>query len=530
MALRQIVAAALRANPDLKLLWHQDDTAGIDIQAFEDTLTADQRWLIATDHGDMIVKDLVKLAQRLKRIGRGNVQFVMAAHDSDWKMARGESVQWYSFARFEEARLSGLSKRDATSLATAWCHFGASTSDPSLQDLTPNLLAERLLQAAKDDGFDEGALFGALLTLRHGKDLRAHVRALLQKLDGMSLSFGGTVGEAFRLISAMHAEGLEFLSTKVLQEVMGCDQSTLQREALQPMATEAAANGGSFLRTRHRRIAKTTLNILSEDGEDAARLYLSLASSAIRLKSIKGVRLQENPANWEYSLPKHFFDTERTELAIQIAATILEVNPEDSLYAVNLARLKRESGDTRGAIQVLESATPPNDNRSFWGEWGTACGVLKDYPSNAVLHAYSLSDNSGKRPPTVEESKQALAGLAKDFEALHIEVGLPELHRARASCAWMGLLISNDRFSSSILNEHQQACAFVGNPKDVAEGVSWLCAGLAVALGDEPLAEPLAEALAKKVGKPAQFKFEGLQILLEKSQSSKVKTPRKTLA
>ena len=517
MVLRQIVMAALRANRDLKVLWHHDDTASINVQAFEETLIADQHWLIATDHGDMIVRDLKNLAQRLKRTGRGNVQFVIAAHDSDWKMANGESVQWYSFARFEEARLSGLSKNDAKSLATTWHHFGASAFDPSLQGLTPDLLAEQLLQAAKDDGGNEGALFGALLTLRHGKDLRAHVRALLQKLNGMSLSSGGTVGDAFRLIAAMHAEGLDFLSSMVLQEVMGCDKLTLQRDVLRPMAAEAAASGGLYLRTRHRRIAMATLEACSDDGEDTGLLYVSLVGSAVRLRSIKNVRLQELP-NWNYSLTKHFFESGREDLAIRIAEKMLETVPDNSHYAVNLARLKRESGDFPGALQVLQSATPPNDDPGFWTELGTAYGMLKDYLSNAVLYAYSISDGLSTRPPTIDSSKMALAGLAKAFEELHTKRMHQELHRARAGCAWLGLLVSNDTFNSEILKQHQQASAKIGDPKNVAEGVSWLCAGLAAALGDEPLAEVVAE----KVGKPAQFKFEGLQQLLERIHNSKV--------
>lgn len=512
MALRQIVSAALAANPDLQVLWHQDETVGIDIQAFQSLLTADQHWLIATDHGDMIVKDLVGLAQNLKRAGRGNVKFVIAAHDSDWKIAKGETVPWYSIARFEEARLSGLSKVDAISLATAWIHFGASTCDASLHNLTPELLAEQLLEAAKDDGGDEGALFGALLTLRHGRDLRAHVRALMQKFDGMSVSVGGTVGDAFRLIAAMHAERLDFLSSKVLQEVMGCDRPTLQREVLGPMTAEAAASGGSYLRTRHRRIAKAMLQICNEDNLGLEPLYLSLVEGAVRLRRVKGEWLEEL-SKWEYLLAKHFFDTGRTELAIQIAARMLQVVPDNSHYAVNLARLKRESGDAPGAIRVLASVTPPKDDRAFWTEWGTACGLRDDFLSNAALHAYSISDDLSTKPPTIEHSKQVLAGLAKAFAELHTKLERPELRRARASCAWLGLLTdANNR----ILKDHQKASADIGDPKDVAEGTSWLSVGLSAALGEGSLPASIID----KVGRPDQFKFGGLQRLLERTQKS----------
>lgn len=509
MALRQIVSAAVKQKPELQVLWHQDETIGIDVQAFQNLLTADKRWLIASDHGDMIVENLAKLATNLKRAGRGNVQFVVAAHDSDWKLAQGNRQNWYTFAQFAEARLSGLSPEDAISLASTWLYFGASASDKSLQSLTPEQLAGKLLEAANDDGKGEGALFGALLTLRHGRDLRSHVRLLLHKFDRIELSSGGTVGAAFRQIAAMHAEGLDFLSSKVLQEVMGCDCGALQREVLGPLTAEAAASGGAYLRARHSRIAKSTLEVCGEDDEDLEQLYLSLVAGAIRLSRIKGEWLNEGVSNWEYVLPKHFFDSNRKDLAIRIAAKILETVPNNSHYAVNLARLKRESGDLHGAINVLQSVTPPEEDRAFWLEWGTACGMKGDYLSNAVLYAYSISEELSTQLPKTEHAKLALAGMAKAFDELSVQLGQPELRRAQASSAWLGLLTDA---TNRILKDHLQATADIGKPKDVAEGISWLCAGLVVALGSLCLEDSVEE----KVGNPAQYKFSGLQKVLER--------------
>lgn len=509
MALRQILAAAVRANPDLQVLWHQDETAGINVQAFEEALTADKRWLIATDHGDLMGRNLVNLVQSLKRAGRSNVQFVMAAHDSDWRLAKGDTVPWNSFARFEEARLSGLSEEDATALATIWLQFGTQAFESSWKNLTPELLARKLLDAAKDDGLNEGALFGALLTLRHGRDLHAHVRGLLQKLDGMNLATGGTVGDAFRLIAAMHAEGLDFLSSTVLQESMNCDQATLRRDILSPLTAEAATGGSTYLRTRHQRIALATLEICKGDDEDVDQLYLSLAETAIGLVRVKGGWL-DAVWNWEYTLPDYFSQTERVGLAIRIAEKILEICPENSHYAVKLAQLKRESGDPTGAIHVLQAVCPPKDHRGFWLEWGTAYGKKRDYIANAALHAYSISDDLGTTMPTPENATLAMAGLTRVFNELHRDFGDPNLLRAHAGCAWLGLRA--DKGNSILAREQQQALVNIGNPKDVAEAVSWLRAGLVNAIAHGPL----TEAVAGKVGNPAQFKFGGLQRLLER--------------
>ncbi|WP_082532580.1 metallophosphoesterase [Pelomonas sp. Root1237] len=509
MVLRQIVAHAVRANPDLRVLWHQDETVGINIKKFEELLTTDHRWLIATDYGNLLGKNLVNLMQSLKRAGQSNVQFVMAAHDSDWKIAKGDTVPWNSFARFEEARLSGLSKEDAIALATTWLHFGSNACESAWQSLTPTHLAEKLREAAKDDGTNDGALFGALLTLRHGRDLHGHVRALMQKFDGMSLSTGGTVGDAFRLIASMHAEGLEFLSSQVLQESMNCDQTALKRDVLRPMTAEAAAGGNAYLRTRHRRIALATLEVCRDDDEDVDRLYLSLVKGAIELVRIKGGWL-DAVWNWEYSLTKHFFETNRKELAIRISEEMLKIVPDNTHYVVNLARLKRESNDVPGAIRLLEAATPSRDHRAFWLEWGVACGRSDDYVSNAALNAYSISDDLSTNPPTLEHGTLALAGLTRVFAEQYKQFQHSALYRARAACAWLGLC--TDRNNIILSRELQQTSADIDNPKDVAESISWLCAGLACVLTNTPL----NESIAGRVGNPAQFKFNGLQLLLER--------------
>lgn len=508
MALRQIVAAAVEANPDLQVIWHQDETARLKVQEFEALLTEGRRWLVASDHGDMIVKELESLARRLKALGRSNVQFVLAAHDSDWKIAKGDSVLWNSFSRFQDARIAGLSPEDAKALATTWLHFSATGNEPSMQSLSPEQLTERLLASAKDDKGTEGALFGSLLTLRHGRDLRAHARALLQKLDDMPLSSSGSLGEAFRLIAAMHAEGLDFLSANVLQEALACDQASLRLEVLKPLGTEAAASTGAYIRTRHQRIAKAVLEIYDEDDEDVEQIYVRLAAAAINARRLKGIRLDEL-SSWEYSLSRHFFDLKRHSLAVRIAEKILEVVPDNSHYLVNLARLKRESEDVPGARRLLEAATPPADDRAFWTEWGTVCGMQGDYLANAALHAYSVSDHTSAKTLTREHAKQALAGLAKAFAELSQQIGHLDLQKARAACAWLGLKTDS---SDKILKGHQQACSGISPPRSETEAITCLTDGMVSALKIQVLSPSVAE----KIPAPEKFTFTRLQTVLSK--------------
>lgn len=510
MALRQVVAAAARANTSLRVLWHLDDTVGIDADTFERKLTLGSKWLIASDHGDLIAKDLEKLAQRLKRAGRSDVQIVVAAHDMDWRIIKGDFVSWRSLTHFQEVVLGGLPDADATSIAQAWLDSGIALPEGISQSETVESLAARLMEAARADGISqEGALFGALLTLRHGSDLRDHVRALLQRLDGMPVNGGGTVGEAFRYIAAMHSEGLDFFSRSVLQEAMACDQRTLQTGVLVPLASEAAGSGGAQLRTRHRRIAKVVVEIVQEETGDTDDIFLTLVEAAIRLCRVNGEWL-DGISNWEYSLAKHFLKHERSDLAEHIAKKILDMIPNDVHYTVNLAQIMREAGNVPGAIAVLSASPAPTNNRVFWMEWGTASGLLKDEISSAWLRIFSVSDDASSETLSADHAKKALRGLAKAFAELYTQYGRHEFVDARAASTTMGLLVSKDDFILKELGNELESDG-IPKPTNMNDAIASLIKGLAVAIECGGSRAQLLE----RIGDPVRYKFTGLLRCLE---------------
>jgi tetratricopeptide (TPR) repeat protein len=506
MALRQTVAAALKANTSLTVLWHLDETAGLDVDTFASKLLPGSKWLIASDHGDLIVTGLREFAQRLRREGRSDIQFVVAVHDADWRVAKGDSALWASFTHFQQAVLGGLPDADATSIARAWLAFDIGTRESPSHLLTVDGLAEQLSAASASEGLNrEGALLGALLTLRHGSDLREHVRGLLQRLDAMQIPGSGTLGRAFRFIAAMHAEGLDFLSRSVLREALACDQRALQLGVLGPLASEAAAGGGTQLRTRHRRIARATMELVENEEGEFDQPFVELVGAAIRLRRIKGDWL-DALSDWEYTLAKHFFDHDRRELALKIAARILEVVPDNAHYLVNLARLKRESGDFEGAINVLSAFTPQRDDRGFWAEWATSCGMQEDYLSNVWLHAYSISDELSSISPKSDHAGLVLAGMAQAFAGLHTQFGRQEFIIARGASTALGLRLSDNAFGLSLLREHEKATETTDKPKDASEAITRISQGLAAARE----CGGMRSQLLGRIGEPSRYKFAGL--------------------
>lgn len=505
MALRQIVVAAARSVPELKILWHLDETMPLSVDTFLGTATPGERWMVASDHADLIVGNLRELAQRLKRVGRSDVQFVVASHDADWRMADGDSVLWSSFTHFEQASLGGLPAPDATAIATTWLAFDVPSYSGSLRNQSVETLAAQLSAAASDEGSREGALFGALLSLRHGSDLKDHVRKLLQRLDSFPAVGNGTVGLAFRMIAAMHAERLPFLSRRVLQETLGCDEGKLQSTVLRLLASEAAAGGGIQLRTRHRRIAKATVSLAEEVDGDSGQLFVLLVQAAISLGRVKGAWLG-NLSDWEYGVAAHFFNTERRDLAVRVAQAVSDVVPSNSHYTVNLARLLRESGSAQSAAQVMAHAPAPERDRAFWSEWGACCGLLEDFVSNAWLHAFSVSDQVSLMTPSLLHAKQALTGLAQAFAGLYEQFGREEFMNARAAATALALTISNDAFGTSILKKHATASAHALHPSTAQDALETLSRGLAEAAVSAQPEVPLMERL----GDPKLYAYTAL--------------------
>lgn len=511
MLLRQLVARALEEQPTLQVLWHQDENQGLNAQSFEALLMTDARWLVVSEHGHGLVRSLQTLASRLKQKGQCHVQFLMAAHDSDWKLVKADSIYWSQFSQYDEVNLSGLPPEDAQAIAQTWLHFGSQMNSAASAHHTPEALAQEMLLAAKDEGAQGSAFFGALLTLRYGHDLKGHVRALMEKFDALPVQGGGTVGQAFHYIAAMHAQGFEFLSTKVLAKTMGCDEAVFKRDVRKPLSDEAATGTGQFLRTRHHKIAATVLQLCEDEDIDLKDLYLPLVEAAILSCRVEDVWMDEI-ANWEYDLTKHFAEIGRKDLAIAIAEKMHGTAPNNSHYVVKLARLRRENKDFPGAINALKALTPPpQNNRAYWLEWGMVSGKQEKWLANAALHAYSISDDL-KTQLTDENVVKAFNGLAMVFDQLNKKTNQQNLLNARNACLQLGLFIDpkNQDLLKTLKNFTNVAA-----PSNMQEGVQWFQEGLATVFANDTLEPEYIEL----IGTPRQFQFNTLKSLLANTRN-----------
>ncbi len=360
--------------------------------------------------------------------------------------------------------MSGLTKKDAEKVVVAWSKYGQEGLK-GLEGLELEQASTQLLEAAKMEvtTSQDGTFFGAILQVRWGEGLKDHVDSLLGKLQNRPIGNGRTLRDAFAYIAAMHTQNLSILSKEVLAEALQVKLSDLKRAVINPLGEEAAiATTGRFIFTRHRAIAITAIQILSERTDvDSENLFVELIQAA-RRAFLSGNSLVPNIGEWNY-LSSHFFDIGNGPLGIRLAHAILEVEPENPYFIVNLAQLYRKAGQLELATKVFHS-TPEKvkKDRGFYYEWGTTEGINGNHALGVWLAALSLSDEGIRQPPNNTRAKMSLNGLAIAFAELYEEYKAPVFIQACGATAQLGLRLDLDPKNRDLLHRSQSRSRTAG--------------------------------------------------------------------
>ncbi len=128
---------------------------------------------------------------------------------------------------------------DAITIVSSWNKFGRAGLG-ELYVLDIDEAAQKLLDAATQEAVhEEVAFLGAMLRIRMGEELDAHVKRILERLKKVS-DPGVNLRDAFAYVVAPHARNFLFLSKIVLATVLGCNFNELRREVITPLGEEAA--------------------------------------------------------------------------------------------------------------------------------------------------------------------------------------------------------------------------------------------------------------------------------------------------
>lgn len=508
MVLRQTLVSILEQNSASNILWHADDTSSFPLESIASM--PDRPWIIATDAADVVAKSIHSLIKELNRTRRTDISFLLCSRDTDWRASGAERLDWQRYSDFRIENMSGLNEADAKLIATSWCAFDdeKEPSDAIIQERGLALFEATRREAA----ISEGTLLGGVLAIRYGAGLRAHIAKLMERLREYALESGGNLYEAFAYIAVMHAENLNFLSRQVLAKVLKCKSTDIGKQVIVPLAKEAAANGGTLLLTRHKRIAETAVAIMREEyGEDVTERFVALASAAQSIKQLDNIFVPELH-RWRYELPE-YFSQNLPEATVKITRALLELDPENEKLAVNLARIYREAREPEDGIKVLENFTGKT-GRGFWYEWSTSAGTAGHTSLNAVLAAWSLADQSATIPPNIRDITFILSGIGISFGELYEQFLDKRFVTARATVAWLGLQLPVEPKSLSYFKKHQSESALLDEtlPVDLADALSKLKEGIMAAWDICDARQNIVE----RVGLPEHYSFDGMTKLLSR--------------
>ncbi len=433
-------------------LWRHNEDAKITADEIQNLARGVTQLLIAADDAHSLADDLGVMLSILKRRSIDNVHFFLAARTIDWRAVVREEALILSSSSYQEIVLKGVDEEDAERIIEIWTFLGKEGLG-ELYQLPRSEAVRRLREATVDDlgQNDEGALLGAMLQLRYGNRLKDKVRSILYRLVGMAAP-GGTLVDAYGKIAMMHVEGLRFLSTPVLAQALGCSTSDLRRRVLAPLADEAiVAGGGRFILTRHREIAKVSVEIMQESNlyGDLEEVFPELARAAI-VARISGQYVPELH-RWDYDLPDHFLMTEQPILAAEVARTLQETDPTDIRLRVNASKIYREIGDPNHAARLFRNFSGEL-NRVAFTEWSVAEGNVGNTREAILLVAAGLCDLPGQTPPS-RTSGRGVATLAFALSRLYEQTGDQTFKEGAAAARNIGLRFVNEETTKTYLDE-----------------------------------------------------------------------------
>lgn len=438
-------------------------------------------WLIAADDAESIARNISISVSRLNQEGRKDIHFFLCCRDTDWRGIGANRLEWASNTDYfdDKSRLFGLKDDDAASIITAW---RTANSMGSIASVSDEKAIQQLVDYARSESTQaEGSLLGAMLRTRIGESrspaMREHVQRLLNRLEDRDKTkpYGQHyLLRAYAYIAAFHLENLFLLTEAILAQALGISQEQLQTDVIGLLGKEAGIatkpigrqpftfkvgretiplNSKKILLTRHKAIAETASDLLFNKVErfNPEAIYTWLYEKTVKYfdvrdsnKEARNNRVPDMKA-WR-KLPDYFFDSNRQELAIELAKLAIEDDKTDSSHIIRLASFYLENKQVEEKVAAQKAVKLYRDtfrrlahyrkDSVYYNKWATAEGRAKHYEVSIWLDALGINDTThststytaSKNYAITDHYKLAMAGMSYDFQALYeqTEEHLPE--------------------------------------------------------------------------------------------------------
>lgn len=494
-------------NEGVRILWRPSSRIGYSVEQIL-SLDVAHQWLIVVDDADNLVNVIAESAYLLYTEHRANVDFLLAARDTDWKAAGGGRQPWAQWLQYEsDVVLRGIGETDANAVVAAWARAGQAGLRNLSAEADPVRRANALVRAVKDATSEhgkklgDGSFFGGLLAVRFGEaGLRAHVRDFLVRLRDIPIQGSShSLADALLYVAACHGAGIPGIDENVLADLLEVPRDWIGSRVVRRLGEEAVAvAGGKCVYTRHSQVAAAILL----EAELALDVDLTEVWARLVRQTVRAVReltldnryfsgvLHAGP-KLQLALPNLMLEERRKAIALAASLAHVNVDPDRLAPLVDLGKTYRKAGKTSQAIDLFRTFVNAVENkvdfadnvRGYWYEWGVCEGEIGKENKNALANAWicslALSDHLNPASVSDVNIKLICSGLGIAFGKLATRtLGCPYAH-ARRAVAYLGRQVPIDSLAVSYFDHHDREADALGTsrPKDSDEAVAWLAAG-----------------------------------------------------
>ncbi|MFF9115656.1 SIR2 family protein [Streptomyces massasporeus] len=426
MALRQVALEIRGKYRDWAVLWREPGAPKISEKWLRQVAQDFNHTLICVDDADLVAADLAatKAVWSDAKLG---ISFLLASHDRLW-WRNGFSLK----DRIIDVLFDGITVEDAKNIGKAWVTSGIVSPGNASEREAAEQCADQLVASAGAMADQHNTLFGAVLDVRFGSDLRGRVEDLISKLSDVSLRHEISVGDIFAGICLMqdlldrHGSKEKGASRPVIAAMVGLDGVFADGKILETLGREAAITfAGNRIYSRHPAISKAVVEYLRREGR---------MEGVCRLVGRAGGRLRDAGASYEdgyrdaYLLAQYLQSSEATAAAhgaVEGAPELLE--PRVTL----LSTLRKEevpgSGTSaryaKGIAEHLHEFRDTWKNvRAFLVEFSIVMRNEGNAQTSAGLAALALHDSTGAG---LDERRAgyALVSLAKASAQVRTQSG-----------------------------------------------------------------------------------------------------------
>ena len=363
---------------------------------------------IVLDEADLLFDALVDRLRETAGHGSGTVTLLVAMHSQymhklTWKK-KTASERWAIVS------FNGPSESDLGALADYWLEN--QLLSPGYANATPSQVVDVLRDGVR--AVDGTSLFGAMLHLWDGEELRDRVSDLLVRLDRMTLgeiSFRRIL-EAIALVHwAWNENGVDEYSEGMPESAIGAlvrvSSPDVFRIVVKPLGREAALSRvGVDVFVRHPAIAQTIVDLMSDDDFVELARELGAVGGRMRASGERGSRVLTQ-------LCKHLEG--RAALAAAEGAVRGSGLVETRVTFMSVLRRNGKSKLADKLATVWEKHLDEFEDtyesaRGFYVEWSVNAMVNGEYRSAVGFAFKSLTDSVQGRL-TVEQVRYSIANL-----------------------------------------------------------------------------------------------------------------------